>query len=254
MANQPWPPPPNKTPDFYKQGWFAGLTLFFCFPIGLVLMWLYQRNWHIATKSIISGVFALFMIGIIAGSSNNVPAPTSPTAHLSPAFAVALTPAQKKQAAKAAKKQAAQAKIAVQHQKEADAKAAAQQKRQEETDARNQAEAARQQEKADREQAEYNQTHYKSNGLTLDTNSVHWGGDDSGFGSYITGKITNDSGDDLDYAEITYKELDGEGNQVGTAQDNITHLAAGATWKFKCIVTEDSTKHVHLDELKTTPF
>ena len=229
MTTQPWPPVPTKVPEWYKQAWFTVLTLVLCFPIGLVLMWMYQTKWHVALKSTISALFALFVIG---HASNDSSKPTNPPTQTAPVVAVSPTPTQKRQAAKAAKEQATQAKIATKHQKEEDAKAAARAKRQEERDARKQAEAARQQEKQDRQQAEYNQTHYKNDGLTLDKQSIHWAEDDAGFASYVTGKVTNDSGGDLDYAEISFKELDGERSQVGTARDNITHLAAGATWKF----------------------
>ena len=250
MSTQPWPPPPNNTSEWYKQTWFTVVSLLFCFPVGLVLMWMYQKKWNIVVKSIVSGLFAIAVIA----NANSPSTPVNPGSPSNSTVSAPLTPAQKRQAAKAAKEQAAQAKVTARHQKEADAKAAAQAKRQEAENERQQAEEARQQEKTDRQQAEYDQTHYKNDGLTLDTRSVQWGRDDSGFGSYITGKVTNDSGDSLDYAEITYKELDEEGNQIGTARDNITHLDAGATWKFKCMVLEDGTKHVHLDELKSTPL
>lgn len=188
-------------------------------------MWLYRKKWHVAVKSIISGVFALAIIG---STSDDSPTPASPSTRTTQVTTVLPTPAQKQQAAKAV----------------------VQAKPQGEGNERDQTEEPRQQDAEQRKQAEYDKTHYKIDGLTLDGKSVHWAKDESGFASYITGKITNDTGGDLDYAEITYKELDGEGNQVGKAVDNTTHLPAGATWKFKCPVTEASTKRIQLDRLK----
>lgn len=56
------------------------------------------------------------------------------------------------------------------------------------------------------------------------------------FGSvYIEGTIKNNSGNDISYLQIIYNLYDEEGNQVGTAMDNINNLERDGTWKFKAM-------------------
>ncbi len=57
-----------------------------------------------------------------------------------------------------------------------------------------------------------------------------------GFGSvYIEGTIKNKSGSEASYLQIIYNLYDKDGNQVGTAMDNINNLEKDGTWKFKAI-------------------
>jgi RNA polymerase subunit RPABC4/transcription elongation factor Spt4 len=53
--------------------------------------------------------------------------------------------------------------------------------------------------------------------------------------TYIKGVIKNNSGKDVSYVQITYNLFDKDGNQIGTALDNINNLAKDGTWKFKAI-------------------
>ena len=48
----------------------------------------------------------------------------------------------------------------------------------------------------------------------------------------ITGILTNNSGKDRSYVQIEYILYDADGNQFGTALDNINNLKDGGTWKF----------------------
>lgn len=53
--------------------------------------------------------------------------------------------------------------------------------------------------------------------------------------TYIKGVIKNNSGRDVSYAQITYTLYDKDGNQLGTAMDNINDLKKDGTWKFKAM-------------------
>ena len=55
------------------------------------------------------------------------------------------------------------------------------------------------------------------------------------FGVYIKGTLKNNSGRDCSYLQITFNLYDGEGNQIGTAFDNINNLEKDGTWKFKAM-------------------
>jgi flagellar biosynthesis GTPase FlhF len=119
---------------------------------------------------------------------------------------------------------------------------------------RQQEEQQREQEAEQQRQARWASTHYQNDGLILDKSSVRWTDDGSGVGGgYMTGTVENDSGNYMDYAQITFKELDSDGDVIGTAMTNITHLSADATWRFKCPI-DDGTKRVKLDTLQDTPF
>lgn len=48
----------------------------------------------------------------------------------------------------------------------------------------------------------------------------------------VNGTIKNVSGKTLSYVEINYAIYDSDGNQIGTAMDNITDLTDGSTWKY----------------------
>lgn len=49
---------------------------------------------------------------------------------------------------------------------------------------------------------------------------------------HIKGTVKNNSGKDRSYLSITYNLYDAEGNQIGTAMDNINNLEKDGTWKF----------------------
>ena len=56
------------------------------------------------------------------------------------------------------------------------------------------------------------------------------------FGYYtynIEGILKNVSGRKLDYAQVSFVIYDINGNNIGSAFDNINYINAGGTWKFK---------------------
>lgn len=52
---------------------------------------------------------------------------------------------------------------------------------------------------------------------------------------YIEGSIKNNTDKEYSYVQVTFNLYDADGVQVGTAMDNINHLDANGTWKFKAI-------------------
>lgn len=50
---------------------------------------------------------------------------------------------------------------------------------------------------------------------------------------YINGTLKNNSGKEATYVQISFNLYDKDGNQIGTAFDNINHLEKDGTWKFK---------------------
>ena len=54
-------PQPQKKP-FFKKTWFVILMLIVFFPIGLVLMWMFKKEWKLPVKIIITAVCALLLI------------------------------------------------------------------------------------------------------------------------------------------------------------------------------------------------
>lgn len=60
------------------------------------------------------------------------------------------------------------------------------------------------------------------------------------FSRYVVGQIKNNSNKKMSYAQIEINLYDDNGNQVGSALDNINNLEAGGTWNFKAIILEDS--------------
>ncbi|MGG7143971.1 FxLYD domain-containing protein [Clostridium nigeriense] len=55
------------------------------------------------------------------------------------------------------------------------------------------------------------------------------------FATYLKGVIKNNSGKDCSYVQVTFNLYDSEGNQIGTALDNINNLESDGTWKFKAM-------------------
>lgn len=49
----------------------------------------------------------------------------------------------------------------------------------------------------------------------------------------ISGTFTNNSDHEVSYVQLTYRLLDADGNQLGTALANTNNLAAGGAWKFE---------------------
>ena len=67
---------------------------------------------------------------------------------------------------------------------------------------------------------------------------------------HITGTLKNDSGEDKDYLQISFNILDKDGSVIGTAFDNINHLKAGATWKYKATCLDaDGYKKFEMSEI-----
>ena len=61
----------NPTPKWYERSGMAILLLILFFPVGLFVMWKYQK-WNIAAKIVVSVFFAIVLI-VMAGNQNNVP-------------------------------------------------------------------------------------------------------------------------------------------------------------------------------------
>lgn len=55
------------------------------------------------------------------------------------------------------------------------------------------------------------------------------------FATYLKGVIKNNSGKACSYVQVTFNLYDAEGNQIGTALDNINNLEADGKWKFKAM-------------------
>ena len=53
-----------------------------------------------------------------------------------------------------------------------------------------------------------------------------------GYSVTITGTLKNGTKKKYDYVSITYTLYDKDGNNLGTALDNMNYLDAGETWKF----------------------
>ena len=76
----------------------------------------------------------------------------------------------------------------------------------------------------------------KAPDLELVDNAVTEEKDD--FSLYLVGTVRNNRAKDYSYAQITFNLFDADGNQIGTAMDNINNLKSGGTWKFKAISME----------------
>lgn len=73
--------------------------------------------------------------------------------------------------------------------------------------------------------------------------------ENNGFAIYIIGTIKNNKGRTLSYAQVTFNLYDEEGNQIGTAMDNINNFEKDGTWKFKAIGFETDAKSYKLVEI-----
>ena len=62
---------------------------------------------------------------------------------------------------------------------------------------------------------------------------VQMTGDD--YSVTISGTFTNNSDTEVSYVQVSYRLLDAEGAQIGTAYANTNNLPAGGTWKFEAM-------------------
>ena len=97
--------------------------------------------------------------------------------------------------------------------------------------------------------AEQDTTEPVSPDLELVDNSVTEESD--GYSLTLTGTVRNNRATDYAYAQITFNLYDADGNQIGTAMDNINNLKAGGTWKFEAMAFDspDSIASYELAEI-----
>ncbi|MDR0839245.1 MAG: FxLYD domain-containing protein, partial [Oscillospiraceae bacterium] len=69
------------------------------------------------------------------------------------------------------------------------------------------------------------------------------------FALYITGTLKNTTKKTYSYAQVTFNLYDADGNQIGTAFDNINNWEAGGTWKFKAMGMENEAASYKLVEV-----
>ena len=62
---------------------------------------------------------------------------------------------------------------------------------------------------------------------------VQMTGDD--YSVTISGTFTNNSDAEVSYVQVSFRLLDAEGAQIGTAYANTNNLPAGGTWKFEAM-------------------
>lgn len=65
----------------------------------------------------------------------------------------------------------------------------------------------------------------------------------------ITGSIKNNTDRDASYVQVTFNLYDAQGNQIGTALDNINNLEAGGIWKFDALGLEEGIASYRLVEI-----
>lgn len=68
----------------------------------------------------------------------------------------------------------------------------------------------------------------------------------NGFSTYVTGILQNNTGNDINYAQISFTVKDKAGNKLGTAFANVNNLKAGENWKFKAMYL-GSEKDIQID-------
>lgn len=54
----------------------------------------------------------------------------------------------------------------------------------------------------------------------------------------ITGTFANNSDEEISYVQVSYRLLDADGAQIGTALANTNNLPAGGSWKFEAVGLE----------------
>lgn len=74
---------------------------------------------------------------------------------------------------------------------------------------------------------------------------------DSTFSHYIEGTVINNRGKDYSYVQIEFICYDKDGNNLGTAIDNVNNLLGHQTWKFKAMgmFTDDTADHCDFHEI-----
>ena len=60
------------------------------------------------------------------------------------------------------------------------------------------------------------------------------------FALYISGKVKNKKGRDLNYVQVIFNLYDKDGAHIGTAIDNINSVKEDGVWKFKAIALENA--------------
>lgn len=65
----------------------------------------------------------------------------------------------------------------------------------------------------------------------------------------ITGTLKNTSGNKYSYIQIVFNLYDNNGNQIGTAIDNLRNLDTDGTWKFEALVFEEGVAKFQLSEV-----
>lgn len=65
----------------------------------------------------------------------------------------------------------------------------------------------------------------------------------------IIGKLQNKTNKTFSYVEVEFTIYDADGNQIGTALDNIKNLEPGATWMFKALIFEDDADSFKLTKV-----
>lgn len=81
----------------------------------------------------------------------------------------------------------------------------------------------------------------------LELLSAKWESDS--FTGYVVGKVKNNTSREYGYAQITFNLYDSEGNQIGTAMDNITNLKAGGTWAYKAMALAEGAARYEFAEI-----
>lgn len=74
------------------------------------------------------------------------------------------------------------------------------------------------------------------------------------FATYITGKLTNNTEDEVSYIQVEYNLYDAEGAQVGTALANTNNLQPGGVWKFEAIGTASPDEVASFELIDVTGF
>lgn len=71
--------------------------------------------------------------------------------------------------------------------------------------------------------------------------------------AYITGKIYNDTGKDIDYYSVYFETFDDEGNITGTCSSYIDRIPKNKTWKFEahCDASIKNIKNYTKNEVPT---
>lgn len=86
----------------------------------------------------------------------------------------------------------------------------------------------------------------KQEELILESSELNY---DEWDNAYIEGTIKNNTNDDYSYVQVSFNLFDAEGNQIGTAWTNISHLKANGTWKYKASALIDDDNKIYRYEL-----